>query len=92
MSNLKMVLRVEKTLKTNTQKMLPKSPWKFPWKVSVAKFCYNHSSDHFFTVHSKFTYNSEAYDLMKLYLETSHSESGQTTAVKPFYRKLINLL
>ena len=73
------------------QKMLPKSQ-KFPWKVSVAEFRYNHSSDHFFAVHSKFTYDSEAYDLMKLYLETSHSESGQTTAVKSFCRKLINLL
>ena len=30
-------------------------------------------------VHSNFTYDSEAYDLIKLYLETSHSESSRTT-------------
>ena len=39
-----------------------------------------------------FTYDSETYDLMKLYLETSHSESSQTTAVELCCGKLINLL
>ena len=33
-------------------------------------------SNHFFAVHSNFTYDSEAYDLITLYLESSHSESG----------------
>ena len=61
-------------------------------KVSVAKFRYNHSPNHFFAVLSNFTYDSEACDLMKLYLETSHSESGRTVAVEPFCGKLINLL
>ena len=31
----------------------------------------------FFTVPSNFIYDSKAYDLMKLYSKTSHSESGR---------------
>ena len=46
----------------------------------------------FFAIHSNFTYDSVAYYLMKLYLETSHSESGRTAAVESFHGKLINLL
>ena len=78
-------------MKTTMQKNLSKFQ-KFSRKVSVAEFPYNHSSNHFFAVHSNFTYDSEAYDLMKLYLGTSHSESGRTTVVEPFCGKLINLL
>ena len=62
-----MVLHVEKTLKTNIPKNLSKSQ----------KFCKEYKSggvllqsNHFFAVLSNFTYDSEAYDLMKLYLET----------------------
>ena len=86
-----MVLYGEKTLKTTIQKSLSKSQ-KFAMKVSVAEFRYNHSSNHFFAVLSNFTYDSEACDLMKLYLETSNSESGRTIVVEPFCGKLINLL
>ena len=58
----------------------------------MAVFCYNYSSNQFFAVHSNFTYDSKAYDLTNLYLETSHSDSGQTTAVETFFGKLIDLL
>ena len=40
MSTLKMVLHVEKTLKTTIQKKLPKSQ-KFARKISVAEFRYS---------------------------------------------------
>ena len=73
------------------QKNLSKSQ-KFAGKESVLEFRYNYSTNHFFAVHSNFTYDSETYDLLKLYLETSHSESNQTTAVGPLCGKLINLL
>ena len=43
------------------------------------------------SVHSKFSYDSESYDLMKLYFETSHSESSRTTAVELFFAKIINV-
>ena len=43
-------------------------------------------------VRSNFAYDSEAYDLMKIYLETSRSEFHRTTAVDLFLGKLINLL
>ena len=58
----------------------------------MAVLCYNYSSNQFLAVHSNFTYDSKAYGLTKLYLETSHSESGQTTAVESFFREPINLL
>ena len=67
MSTLKMVLDGEK-------KNLSKSQ-KFPRKVSVAEF--RHSQTIFFAVPSNFTYDSEAYDLMKHYLKTSHSGSNK---------------
>ena len=38
----------------------------------------------FFAVPLSFTYDAEAYDLMKLYFETSHSESSRKTAVELF--------
>ena len=41
-------------------------------------------SNHFFAVHSNLTYDSETYDLMKLYFETTHSESSRTPAVELF--------
>ena len=49
MSTLKMVLHVEKTLKTAMQKMLPKSQ-KFAMKISVAEFRYSQTSFLWFTV------------------------------------------
>ena len=88
MSTLKMVLHGEKTLKTTIQKNLSKSQT-FARKVTVAEFRYNQTI--FFAVHSNFTYDSETHVLMKLYLETSLSESGRTTAVELFCGKLINL-
>ena len=81
MSTLKMVLQGEKTLKTTIQKNLSKSQ-KFARRVSVTDFRYSQTI--FFTVYSNFTYNSEAYDLTKLYFETSHSVSGRTPAMGPF--------
>ena len=81
MSSLKTVLHVEKTLKTNIQKNFSKSQ-KFARKVSVAEFHYRKTI--FFAIHSNFTYDSEAYDITKLFLETSYSEPGQTTAVELF--------
>ena len=67
MSTLKMVLHREKTLRTTIQKNLPKSQ-----KVATKNICGRVSSysNHFFAAHSNFTYDSEAYDLMKLYFET----------------------
>ena len=41
-------------------------------------------SNHFVAVDSNFIYDSEAYDLMKLYFQTSHSESVQTIVVELF--------
>ena len=38
----------------------------------------------FFAVQLNFTYDSEAYDLIKLYFETAHSETSRTTAVESF--------
>ena len=49
MSTLKMVLHVEKTLKTTIQKKLPKSQ-KFARKISVAQFLYNQTIFLQFTV------------------------------------------
>ena len=49
MSTLKMVLHVEKTLKTAMQKMLPKSQ-NFARKISVAEFRYSQTSFLWFTV------------------------------------------
>ena len=54
-------------------------------KIDVLKDFVKLTRKHFFAVHSNFTYDSQAYDLMKLYLETSHSESGQTIAVGLFF-------
>ena len=67
MSALKMVLHVEKTLKTTIQKSLSKSQ-KFERKKSVAKFCYSQTIC--FAVHCNFKCDSEVYDLTKLYFET----------------------
>ena len=64
MSSLKTVLHVEKTLKTNIQKNFSKSQ-KFARKVSVAEFHYRKTI--FFAIHSNFTYDSEAYDITKLF-------------------------
>ena len=84
-----MVSHGEKTLKTTIQKNLPKSQ-KVAGEVSEAEFCYSQTI--FWVVRSNFAYDSEAYDLMKIYLETSHSEFHRTTAVDLFLGKLINLL
>ena len=89
MSTLKMVSHGEKTLKTTIQKNLPKSQ-KVAGEVSEVEFCYSQTI--FWVVRSNFAYDSEAYDLMKIYLETSHSEFHRTTAVDLFLGKLINLL
>ena len=62
MSTLKMVLHVEKTLKTDIQKNLSKSH-KYLWRCFVIV-------KPSFALHSNFTYDFEDYDLMKLYLET----------------------
>ena len=40
------------------------------------------SSNHFFAAHINLTYDPETYDLMKLYFETSHSESSRTPALE----------
>ena len=62
MSTLKLFLHVEKTLKNTVQKNSPEIYQKFARKISVAEFGYSESI--FFTVHSNFTYDSEAYDLI----------------------------
>ena len=82
MSTFKVVLHGEKTLKTTNQKNLSKSQ-KFAIFVIVKPL--------FFSVRSNFTYDSEVYDLMKLYLETLHSVFGRTTVVELFRGKVMNL-
>ena len=65
MSTLKMVLHVEKVLKTTIQKHLSKSQ-KFARKISVVEFRYSQIINL-----RHFTYDSEPYyDLMKFYFET----------------------
>ena len=81
MSTLKVVLHGQKTLKTTILKNLSK-PQKFARKISAAEFRFSQTL--FFAVQLNVTYDSEAYNLMKLYLETSHSESGRTTVMEPF--------
>ena len=56
----------------------------------MAEFRYSQTI--FFAVYSNFTYDSEAYDLMKLYFETSRSDSGRTAAMEVFCGNLISLL
>ena len=70
MSNLKMVLHSENTSKSTIQKNLQRNlQRKFLWWSFVIV-------KPFIAVHSNFTYDSEAHDLIKLYFDTSHSESG----------------
>ena len=76
-----MVLHGGKTLKTTIKKNLPKSQ-KFARNVSVSQVRYNQTI--FFAVHRNLTYDSESYDLMELYFETSHSESDRTPAIELF--------
>ena len=61
-STLKMILHTEKAMKTTIQKNLfTKSPKSAEFRCSETIF---------FSVHSNFTYDSEAGDLMKLYFKT----------------------
>ena len=78
-----MVWHDEKTLKTTIQENL----------IKISRICkYNNSGGvslqwnnlFFFSVHSNFSSDSEAYDLMKPYSETSHSESNRTAVVDLF--------
>ena len=54
------------------------------WSFVIAKS--------FFAVQSNLTYDSEAYDLMELYLETSHSVSGSNTCSGAFSAEIVNVL
>ena len=81
MSSLETVLHVGETFKATTRKTYQSNCGGVSLK-----------SSYFFAVHSNFTYDSEAYDLMKLYLETSHSECGRTNAVELLCGKPFNLL
>ena len=84
MSILKMVLHVEKPLKTTIQKNLSKSQ-KFPRKISVVEFRYSQTI--FFAVHSNFAYDSEAYDPMKLYFEALHEITIELKSYSQYVKK-----
>ena len=43
-------------------------------------------------INSNFTYDSEAYGLIKLYFETSHSEPRRATAVELSFAEIVNVL
>ena len=74
-----MVLHGEETLKTTKQKNLTKSQ-KFAKRISATEFRYIQFN--YFAVDSNLKYDCEAYDLRKLYFETSHAKSGRTPAVE----------
>ena len=65
MSTLKMVLPVEITLEITIQKNLPK-PQKFARKIIGVESRYSQTI--FSAVHSNFTYDPDAYDLLKIYM------------------------
>ena len=65
MPTLKVCLFVAITLKASIKNNLSKS-WRFSMKMSVVEFRY--SKTIIFGIHSKFTYDSETYDIVKLYL------------------------
>ena len=74
-----MVLHGEKTLKTTIQKT-------YQNLGNLEGICDGVSlwSNHFFAVHSNLTFDSETYDLMKLYFETLQSESSRIPALELF--------
>ena len=98
MSTLKIILQVRKLSKPpprityQISEICKESIVSKIGKESIGSIGVSLQLNHFFVVHSNFSYDSEAYDLIKLYLETLHLESGRTTAVELFCGKLINLL
>ena len=70
MPTLKIFLSVTITLEAAIQNNLSKS-WRFSRDISVVEFRYGGTI--VFGIHSNFTYDSETYDIVKLYLSLDSS-------------------